>query len=156
EAAELLAATADTTGCRIFNFTYTDNANAAYKLGVRTDVEKLRLHWSDHPHKNAGLYRFDPETGRVEIKDKTYSFPPASRFVTDGRSRSPWYAAECVRRADPRDVAMNLDIDPQGSMYQFFDRHKVVAYADAVCEPPYLEGDLEFDPHTGMPTGFVR
>jgi hypothetical protein len=22
--------------------------------------------------------------------------------------------------------------------------------------PPYLEGDLEFDPHTGIPTGFVR
>jgi hypothetical protein len=68
EAAELLASTADTTGCRMFNFTYSDNANAAYKLGQRTDVQKLRMHWSDHPHKNKGLYQYSAEKGRVEIK----------------------------------------------------------------------------------------
>src|SRR5262249_13323617 len=48
-----------------------------------------------------------------------------------------------------------LDIDPQGSMYQFFDREMIVAYARTFCLPPYLEGDLVFDPDTGKPIQFV-
>jgi hypothetical protein len=155
EAAELYASTADTTGCRIFNFTYTDNANAAYKLGRRSDVEKLRMHWSDHPHKNLGLYQYNEQTHRVDVLDKGYAFPPDFHFIRDGKLRSPWYDAECARRANPRDVAMNLDIDPQGSMYQFFDRQMILGYATEFCLPPYLEGDLEFDPDTGTPGEFV-
>jgi hypothetical protein len=156
EAAELYASTADTTGCRIFNFTYTDNANAAYKLGQRQDVEKLRMHWSDHPHKNPGLYQYDEDKNQVVVFDKHYAFPEDHHFVMDGKVRSPWYDAECVRRANPRDVAMNLDIDPQGSMYQFFDRQAISLYAAQFCTSPYLEGDLVFDPDTGQPSEFVQ
>ena len=38
----LLAGTADTTNCRIFNFTPFGTNNAAYKLSRRQDVRKLR------------------------------------------------------------------------------------------------------------------
>lgn len=155
EAGELYASTADTTGCRIFNFTYTDNANAAYKLGQRTDIEKLRMHWSDHPHKNKGLYQYNQETQKIDVLDKQYLHGPDFKFVLDGKLRSPWYDAECVRRANPRDVAMNLDIDPQGSMYQFFDRQMIVDYSRAFCVPPYLEGDIVFDPDTAKFREFV-
>jgi hypothetical protein len=155
EAAELFASTADTTGSRIFAYTYTDNANAAYTLGQRTDVVKLRLHWSEHPHKNKGLYQYDGEKKQVVVLDNGYEFSPDCEFVTDGKLRSPWYDAECVRRANPRDVAMNLDIDPQGSMYQFFDRQLIASYAAKHRVRPTLEGDLEFDRDTGQPLVFV-
>jgi len=51
---------------------------------------------------------------------------------------------------------MNLDIDPQGSMYQFFDKLMIVQYGATFCVPPYVEGDLVFDPDTGKPSEFVR
>jgi hypothetical protein len=156
EAAELYASTADTTGCRIFNFTFTDNTNAAYKLAQRQDVRKLRMHWSEHPHKNRGLYQYSDETGKVEVFDKQYPFPPDFFYVMDGKLRSPWYDAECIRRANPRDVAMNLDIDAQGSMFQFFDRQIITQYAAKYCLPPYVEGELLIDHESAKPLEFVR
>ena len=156
EGYQLLAGTADTTRCRIFNFTPFGTSNAAYKLARRGDVRKLRLHWSEHPEKAAGLYRYDHKTSKVEALDKTYAFPPDFDFVMDGRLRSPWYDAECRRRANDREVAQMLDIDYQGSAYQFFDKLLIIDLQRTYCVPAYWEGDVDYDQESGRFLGFTK
>jgi hypothetical protein len=151
EAYEVLYRTADTTGCRIFNFTHTDVGNAAAELSRRVDMKKLRLHWSQHPDKNRGLYQYDHDTGKVDVRDKHYEYPLDFHFVTDGKLRSPWYDAECVRRASPRAIAMDLDIDPQGAMSQFFPATTVRHLMATTTRPPSWEGDLVYERDSGRP-----
>ena len=89
EGYQLLAGTADTTRCRIFNFTPFGTSNAAYKLAHRQDVRKLRFHWSEHPEKARGLYRYSEELRRVEALDKAYHFPADYHFILDGKLHRP-------------------------------------------------------------------
>ncbi len=154
EGYQLLAGTADTTRCRIFNFTPYGTNNAAYDLARREDVKKLRLHWSEHPEKAAGLYR--SQAGKVEVLDALFVYPPDFNFTLDGRTRSPWYDGECRRRANEREVAQMLDIDYQGSAYQFFDRWTIQTLMAEYCVPAYWEGDVLFDPDTGKFLGLER
>jgi hypothetical protein len=156
EAAELYQSTADTTGCRIFNFTFTDNVNTAYQLSERDNIEKLRMHWSEHPHKNRGLYQYDLQANKLNRLDLKFEYPVDFNFVMDGKLRSPWYDAECKRRANSRDIAMNLDIDAKGAMYQFFDTIMVKDIVGELCREPYWEGDIEFDEDTGKFHRFVK
>lgn len=156
EGYQLLAGTADTTRCRIFNFTPWGTSNAAYKLARRQDVRKLRLHWSEHPEKAVGLYQYRDSLGRVEALDKTYHFPADFNFVMDGKLRSPWYDGECRRRANDREVAQMLDIDYQGSTYQFFDRTLITDLQRTYAEEPYWEGDISYDHDTAKPQGLVK
>lgn len=151
EGYQLLAGTADTTRCRIFNFTPFGTSNAAYKLARRGDIRKLRLHWSEHPEKAQGLYQYDLSTGQVNVLDTTFHYPVDFHFVMDGRLRSPWYDGECTRRANDREVAQMLDIDYQGSSFQFFDKSMVSELQRAYCRPPDWEGDISFDQDTGRP-----
>lgn len=149
EAAELYQSTADTTGCRIFNFTFTDNVNKAFELSERADIEKLRMHWSEHPHKNEGLYQYDLQTNKLNRLDPKFEYAVDFNFIMDGKLRSPWYDKECKRRANSRDIAMNLDIDAKGAMYQFFDTVMIKDLKGELCRDPYWEGDVEFDEATG-------
>jgi len=153
---EVLHRTADTTACRIFNFTHTDVGNAAAELSRRVDLRKLRLHWSSHPGKNKGLYQYHQETGKVEVVDKQYAFPATFEFQMDGKLRSPWYDAECVRRGSARAIAMDLDIDPRGSMSQFFDSGQLRILENTYCIEPFWEGELHFDKDTGRPLELVE
>lgn len=160
---EVLNRTADTTGCRIFNFTHVGTGTAAYSLCERPDMKKLRLHWSQHPLKQKGLYRYDKATNRIEVLDKAYRFPPDYPFVRMELPaggpypgvRSPWYDRECIRRKDPRAIAMDLDIDAKGSARQFFDpvviRDLIQNYA---CDPIW-SGDLDADLELGRPRQLV-
>lgn len=156
EGYQLLAGTADTTRCRIFNFTPWGTSNAAYKLARRGDLKKLRLHWSEHPEKAAGLYRYDAERGMVDVLDQSHKFTIDYRFVLDGKLRSPWYDAECVRRANDREVAQMLDINYEGSSYQFFDKSLITKLQQEYACSPFWEGDVDFDPDTGRPFGLVK
>ncbi len=156
EGYQLLAGTADTTRCRIFNFTPWGTSNAAYKLARRGDVRKLRLHWSEHPEKSRGLYRYDEKSRAVQSLCPGYKYPDNYNFITDGKLRSPWYDGECVRRANDREVAQMLDIDYQGSQYQFFDRSQIVDLQHHHAMPPFWEGDVSYDPDTGKPLGLVK
>lgn len=146
---EVLNRTADTTKCRIFNGTHKGLDTAFHELTQRVDMKKLRIHWSQHPEKNRGLYQFNEETKRVDILDKKYEFPHTYDFIMDGKLRSPWYDAECVRRNNPRAVAEDLDIDPHSSMSQVFDGQLIRTLTRAYCIDPYWEGDVAFDPQTG-------
>lgn len=153
EGHQLLAGTADTTNCRIFNFTPYGTTNAAYKLARRPDIKKLRFHWSVHPEKARGLYQYNDRTGGVEVKDKSYVYPPDYVFIMDGKLRSPWYDGECRRRSNDQEIAQMLDIDYSGSSYQFFSKQLIVELQKEYCVPPYWEGDIIFDPDTGRPLG---
>ena len=156
---EVLHRTSDTTGCRIFNFTHTGLHTAAYEIAQRADMRKLVLHWTQHPEKIAGLYRYDPAEGKVEVLDKSYKFPEDFRFVMDGSPtggpfpgvRSPWYDDQCRRKGSARAVAMDLDIDPKGSVSQFFDRLLILQLQTAYCREPDWEGDLHYDHENGQP-----
>lgn len=152
----LLAGTADTTRCRIFNFTPFGTSNAAYKLARRGDVRKLRLHWSEHPEKALGLYRYDEAEKRLDIIDKEHFHGVEFNFVLDGRLRSPWYDGECSRRDNPREVAQMLDIDYQGSAYQFFDKPLITDLQRTYACPAYWEGDISCDTDTGKPLELVK
>lgn len=152
---QLLAGTADTTRCRVFNFTPFGTANAAFKLAKRGDIRKLRMHWSAHPIKAAGLYQYDAGASKVVLLDKTFEHAPDFKFVMDGKVRSPWYDDECRRRANDREIAVMLDIDYQGSAYQFFDKTTIIELQRRDALPPFWEGDVTFD-ERGWPKELVK
>lgn len=150
---EILHRTSDTTDCRIFNFTHKGLDTAAYHLTQRPDIRKLRMHWSEHPEKVRGAYRYDRERGAVVIQDKTYPFPADYPFVADGTPlggpepglRSPWYDDQCRRKGDSRAVAMDLDINAEGTLSQFFDPVEVEGLRQLYVADPVWEGGLSYD-----------
>ncbi len=143
EAAKVLAASADATGCRLFNSTprgagHTDGfgnrrGNAFAALRESKQMKVLRLHWSDHPVKGAGRERIaDPDTG-----GKKWT--------------SPWYRAECVRRGSKVEIAQELDIDYLASGDIFFDRDVLTrARASELCTDP-RRAELAFTVETIIP-----
>lgn len=151
---EILGGTADVTNCRIFNFTPWGTNNAAYKLAKREDVRKLVLHWTEHPEKGAGQYRYDPQRHQVEVIDQQFEFPPDYNFVMDGRLRSPAYDREDARRQNPREMAVMWDIDYQGSTYRYFDADTVQELIANYARHADWEGDIKFDEDTARPKGF--
>jgi hypothetical protein len=160
-ASEIWSNTAD-VGPRIIVSTHYGVGTKFNALCQSGAIDKLVWHWSMHPEKNQGLYRYDPQTNKVEVLDKTYEYPPAFKFVMDGSPtggpfphlRSPWYDAECIRRGSARDVAMHLDIDVQGSTSQFFDKLMIDNLKRDCCDP-YWEGELSYDRDTGKPLALV-
>ena len=128
-----LSATRDATRCRIFNSTPAGNANAFYDLSQKQDMQQIRMHWSQHPVKAAGLYR-----------------------DANGKARSPWYDAECRRCANATEIAQELDIDFAGSDYLFFDNEMIERLIGSCASPPLMRGELDFDAQSLAPTGFTE
>lgn len=156
DAEQLLAGTADTTECRIFNYTVPiDSQHPSVELAKREDVRKIRLHWTEHPEKAEGLYRYSPQLKRVEQLD-LYPFPADYTFVTDGKMRSPWYDDQERRRANKREMAWMIDIDFEGATYQFFEKALLVELQQQYCCRPYWEGMLNVDPVTGQDAELVE
>lgn len=153
---EILGQTAD-VGPRLFIGTHYGLEKAFYHLTQRPDLFKIVMHWSQHPKKRRGLYRV--RDGRVEVLDVGYVFPPDYPFVRDGSPtggpypgvRSPWYDAECVRRASARDVAMHLDINPTGAQSQFFEPQVIRVLMEQGCRRAVWEGEPRHA--SGRPTG---
>lgn len=160
---EVLHRTSDTTGCRIFNGTHKGIGTAFQELTQRPDMRKIVMHWSQHPEKFPGAYRWDAKKNRVEIVDKTYQYPPDFNFVQVEAPaggpfpglRSPWYDDQCVRKGSPRAVAMDLDIDAGGSVAQFFNPVTIRVLRQTYCTDPVWEGDVQYDRDTGKPVGLV-
>lgn len=159
---DVLNQTADTTGCRIFNGTHLGVGTPFFKLCKKSSIKKIVMHWSKHPEKNRGLYRFDTERNRIEYLDQKFVHAPDYDFVRNGSPsgpfpgvRSPWYDAECIRRESARSVAMNLDIDPQGAAAQFFDSQMIRARKEDYAIPPLWEGEVHYDRDTGKPVQLI-
>lgn len=153
-AQELREKTALTANCRFFNGTHLGAGTPFHVMcdpKKSPEIVRQRMHWTDNPQQNQGLYRVT--NGKLEILDKTYKFPKDYRFVLDGTPagghapgvRSPWYDRKCVEIGDSRAIAQNLDIDVQGSAKQFFDPLKMRGLIDR-CEPPVWTGWVDFDP----------
>lgn len=154
----LLGGTADTTNCRIFNFTPWGMSGAAYALSERVkkgEVKGLRMHWSQHPVKAQGLYQYDGETLEVLRLDPEYEYPPDYGYILDGKLRSPWYDAECARRGNDREIAEMLDIDYAASNVMFFDRATIENLKTTYGCEPFWEGEITVS-EDGEPVGLVE
>lgn len=160
---EVYSMTRDTSGCRIFVYTHKGRGTMAYELGKNPTYSSLRTivtHWSHDPAKRRGLYRVLPHGG-IEVIDKNYEYPPGFKLVKDQKPaggpfpfiRSPWYDKECLNRSD-YDIAMNLDIDPDGSAITVFDGYKI-GVLRAECRAPTWQGNLEYDKEAGKPLRLV-
>ncbi len=160
---EVLDRTADTTDCRIFNGTHNGIGTAFFELTQRVDLKKLVMHWSQHPDKKKGLYRYDPANSKVAVLDHSYAYDSDFDFIMDGSPvggpypglRSPWYDFECRRRSSDRAVAMDLDINPTGSVSQFFQALLIRELVQEHTLPPRWRGEIEYDLQTGEPAGLV-
>jgi len=159
---EVLGRTSDSTGCRIFNGTHLGEDTAFFELSRRPDMKKIVMHWSQHPDKNKGLYRF--ANGKIEVLDKQFVYPEGFQFVMEEKPtggpypglRSPWYDKECERKGHDRLIAVDLDIDPTGSVDTFFPSLMINDLIRAHCEPPWWKGRLEFDKETGKPLELIQ
>jgi len=168
----VLRATRDTTNCRGFNSTPQGANNAFYKVIHETSARIIRLHWSQHPLKNKGLYTSNKDTGKVTLLDefrgmvkvskkgekgqKGYMYPDDYPFNADGKTRSPWYDNECARCVSPMEIAQELDIDFLGSDHQFFDHETIQILKKLYCRPPLTVGVLEYDDESCTPKRYTE
>lgn len=122
---EALAASRDSTRCRVFLSTPCGVGNSFYDVGQRPKIEKIYSHWTEHPYKSEGLY-----------------------LDAAGRPRSPWYDVECERATHPQEIAQELDIDFLGSDYQYFDQTALEKHVVQCGREAALTGWLIYDPQT--------
>lgn len=144
------AATRDTTRCRLFLSTYQGIGDGFHAMCERQRNRLIVLHWPLHPLKRKGLYTSDGGQGRIKVLDAENPPPPDYPYIADGKLRSPFYDIECARASSVQEIATELDCDPIGSAYQFFDSEGnwFPAYqADNVRTPMYV-GNLVIDRHT--------
>jgi len=147
----VLSSTRDATNCRLFNSTPGGTNTAFYDIR-QTDIRKLRLHWSSHPRKAAGLYTTD-DAGALKILDSA-GYPARYEPVLDGKLRSPWYDNECKRASSLQEIAQELDIDYLGSGFQYFNADAINIAIGKYARPPLYVGDLEYDDATAEPIRF--
>ena len=138
----VLEATNSNTNCILYNSTPKGAANAFYDIVTNENIKKIRLHWSEHPDKGAGLYH--SENGKLIIDDKTYDFPDGYKFILDGKQRSPWYDKEC-RENPARVVAQEIDIEYMGSGGQYFPAELLSSHKIDYAQAPGKYALLEYD-----------
>lgn len=178
---EIDLGTADTTNCRIFNFTAYGEGNAADRLRRSPHKKKLRLVWWMDPRKNQKLYQWDGESQRfkylrcnerMELEETTpHEYGPEDddalnvaegavpkKFVMepDGRVRSPVYDREFTRRGNPRWMAINWDIDYAGADDKFFDMALIRELESEYARAAVWEGEVSVDEGTGEFLGLVE
>ncbi len=146
----VLAATQAVSPCRILNSTPQGDVNAFAHM-KRTCRKKIALDWFIHPVYKRGLYatRVTPgglatgiEKRDLEILDKLYKYPEGYNFILDGKIRSPWYDAECLRSPLASLIAQELDRDYLGSGDPFFKPTELAKHQEKYCCPPYHQGEL--------------
>lgn len=179
---EVLYRTASTTNCRLFNGTHLGTGTALYSLTQRDDIKKLRFHWTQHPKKNAGLYRYNQhkngldkpgieflkyneETDQLDLVDSPdFAFPADYDFDKTGNPvggphpgvRSPWYDIEYKRIGENiAEMAKDQDINPSGSVTQFYNPLVIKQLVDQGARPPIWECELEYDEKTGVPIKLI-
>lgn len=153
-------AAADATRCRTALSTVNGSGNK-FAMLAHSKIEKRTLHWTQHPQKNPGAYRLmdDGSQAPISVADNPNAafeiwlecrdiVPPQG--LIGGIIRSPWYDAECERRANNKEIAEELDIDYLRSGSPFFDNRAVKS--QFICTEIVRENHL-----TPIPIGrFVR
>ncbi len=152
---EIFSMTDDTASCRIIIGTHKGRDTMFYALckeePYASTIGEIVVHWSHDPEKRKGLYRVTDHGLGFEVLDKSYQFPFDFKFVTEAKPaggpfplmRSPWYDAKALGRT-PYSVAMNLDIDPDGSNTTFFDGF-TIGILKSYCREPVFKGNVEYD-----------
>jgi hypothetical protein len=146
---EILAAVYDATDCAIAVSTHQGTATEFYKLNWPT----IELHWSLHPRKAKGLYGVDDYGQPILIDKEHWTADRVSEYAFVGERpknkkyncRSPWYDAACRERQHAVLISQELDIDPEGSAYQFFDHGQLNKHEWTYCVAPFSTGNLDFD-----------
>jgi hypothetical protein len=149
----VLTSTRDATNCRLFNST-PSGVNSAFYDVRQLGIKRLRLHWSQHPVKNIGLYTCD-ERGKLKVIISD-GYPKDYEPILDGKLRSPCYDNECKRAASAQEIAQELDIDYLGSGFQYFNPAAIIEQIRKHARSPELIGELEYDDLTGDPIRFVE
>lgn len=127
-----LASTQFASDCRIFNSTYETTADAFYAVSKNAAIKNIELPWWKHPVYSKGLYR-----------DK------------DDKPRSPWYDDQCKMADDPRIIARELDMNPEGAQAQFFLQSDIEKIIKEKSRDPVLVGELDFEAGSGMRPVFI-
>lgn len=154
QATELRQRTANTADVRFFNSTHEGTGTEFYRLTQTPEIVKITLHWTAHPEKRRGLYRSCLRNGKPDVIDTDYQFPPDFQFVLDGTPtggphpglRSPWYDKKCKEMGGEVAAAVEMDINPAGSVSQFFPPQLIRELQAAYCRRPDFEGDVLLDP----------
>lgn len=145
----------DVTNCRICLFTPEGSGNVAYDISrgdSSENFQQMRLWWPIHPNKNRGLY----VAGRADVRVLNPESPPPDgyKFIRDGKTRSPWYDAECARARHSSDIAQELDMDFIGSASTYFEPSLIDKCVGSMVEPPRYTGALEYTVDPIQPTRF--
>ncbi len=174
---EVYHRTAATTGCRMFNGTHMGLGTAFYALTQNEFVKKIQFHWTQHPDKNQGLYSWDIAEKKLrywkyndqtdsleELEKPEFKYRPGFVFDKTGKPtggphpsvRSPWYDKEFRRIGENEsEMARDQDINPKGSVSQFYNALVIKQLkADFGCYP-YWEGELRYDKENGTPLELV-
>ena len=147
------------SNCKFWNSTHQGTGTAFYRIATKTPIRKLRMHWSEHPDKNRGLYT-SSANGELVILDRSYPYATNSRgdytykFILDRKVRSPWYDAECAETLSnlPTLIATELDIDPGGSSHRVFPQ----SLLDSIpTREPFHTGELDYNLKTHEPIAFL-
>jgi hypothetical protein len=108
---EIWMGLADLTPCRVATSTPNGRANHFARLRFGSGIRTRTLRWTLHPKKSAGLYYFNRDGVRIQAD------APSANELEAGNCggfhlRSPWYDAEEERRrANPAELAQEVDID---------------------------------------------
>lgn len=175
---EVLYRTQATARCRIFISTHMGMGTAFYTLTQSQHFKKIVLHWTQHPAMNKGLYRwneldhkleflkYNEETDDLEVVPfpHEYLFPGDYEFDKTGEPvggphpgvRSPEYDRAFQEMAENKaEMAKDWDINPTGSVSQFYNPLVIKQLIDEGCKPPLMECELEYDKETGEPVKLV-
>jgi len=183
EDVEVRQRTAENADCRFFNGTHQGTGTEFYRLTQSPEFYRFVIHWTRHPLKNPGMYSYDAQQKKlrfwrysedmdqlVETENK-YNYEPHYSFVKDGTPtggphpgiRSPWYDKKVREIGTARGAAMELDINPSGSVSQFFDPILIRTLTEQYACEPYWTGHLIYDDQTGRairldetPAGIVK
>lgn len=167
--------TASISDCRFFNGTHLGTGTEFFNLTKSAEIVQIQMHWTRHPRKNDYLYSFDTEERKVrywrydsvrdcfeETKYPIKPFPEDYPFDQSGHPsggphpglRSIWYDKKAAEIGTSRQVAMELDINAEGSASQFYDG-PVISKLMSQCKDPYWVGSLDFDMDTAQPIQFI-
>lgn len=138
------------TLCRAAISTPYGTGNVFHGLCHKESINKVSLHWTTHPWQKRGLYT--SEEGKLKILDSAYPFAKDYNFVLDGRLRSPYYDAECLRAESMLEIDQELDLQHLGSDSPFFSEQEISKVKSAYARHPTARGDLAFDSLSFQPT----
>lgn len=164
EAQEAADSTQYVTNCRVFVSTESLDYGLFHNIvHGETSTRILVLDWKDNPSQTRLLYRYAQGlyiAERLEDQAALNDYVEESKpqleklkrrgFFKDGRLRSPWYDAQCLRAAaTPRSIAAELDRDPKGAVGRLFNMEVLDRMRKKHVKPPTWEGKVTI--HTGEP-----